>query len=119
MAELRYRAYISYSHKDEVWAAWLHHAHEPYRVPRHLVGSKTWWQLHAEDFFDRLVIAPELAETGSNDFRSCMEADTAARIYVIDGDFANASSEIAYLESRGYADPGFIQFCEDNRLCGR
>jgi tetratricopeptide (TPR) repeat protein len=59
------------------------------------------------------------AEAGSNEFRSCMEADTAARIYVIDGDFANASSEIAYLESRGYADPGFIQFCEDNGLCGR
>jgi hypothetical protein len=76
-----------------------------------------WWQLHGEDFFDRMPIAPELAEAGSNEFRSCMEADTAARIYVIDGDFANASSEIAYLESRGYADPGFIQFCKDNGLC--
>ena len=61
MAELRYKAYISYSYKDEVWAAWLHHALESYRVPRHLVGS----------------------------------------------------------ESRGYADPGFIQFCEDNGLCER
>ena len=41
MAELRYRAYISYSHKDEAWAAWLHRALESYRVPRHLVGTKT------------------------------------------------------------------------------
>ena len=38
MTELRYRAYISYSHKDEVWAAWLHRALESYRVPRKLVG---------------------------------------------------------------------------------
>ena len=41
MAVFRYKAYISYSHKDEAWAAWLHHALESYRVPRHLVGSKS------------------------------------------------------------------------------
>lgn len=36
-----YRAYVSYSHKDEAWAKWLHHALESYRVPRKLVGSQT------------------------------------------------------------------------------
>lgn len=41
MTELRYRAYISYSHKDERLAAWLHRALESYRVPRKLVGTKT------------------------------------------------------------------------------
>ena len=41
MTDLRYRAYISYSHKDEVWAAWLHRALESYRVPRNLVGHKS------------------------------------------------------------------------------
>jgi len=41
MTELRYRAFISYSHKDEAWAAWLHRALESYRVPRNLVGGKT------------------------------------------------------------------------------
>ncbi len=41
MTELRYRAYISYSHRDEHWAAWLHHALENYRLPRKLVGIKT------------------------------------------------------------------------------
>jgi len=41
MAEPRYKAYISYSHKDESWAAWLHRALESYRVPRNLVGNKT------------------------------------------------------------------------------
>jgi tetratricopeptide (TPR) repeat protein len=41
MTERRYRAYISYSHRDERWAARLHRALESYRVPRKLVGRKT------------------------------------------------------------------------------
>jgi tetratricopeptide (TPR) repeat protein len=36
-----YRAFISYSHRDERWAAWLHRALERYRVPRRLVGRNT------------------------------------------------------------------------------
>jgi len=36
---LRYRAFISYSHIDESWAAWLHKSLESYRVPRRLVGT--------------------------------------------------------------------------------
>jgi len=41
MAAFRYKAYISYSHRDETWVAWLHRALESYRVPRNLVGNKT------------------------------------------------------------------------------
>ena len=41
MAEFRYKAYISYSHRDEAWAKWLHRALEFYRVPRKLVGNRT------------------------------------------------------------------------------
>ena len=37
----KYRAFISYSHADEKWAAWLHRALETYRVPKHLVGTST------------------------------------------------------------------------------
>ncbi len=37
----KYQAYVSYSHKDEKWAAWLHKKLEAYRVPSHLVGRKT------------------------------------------------------------------------------
>jgi eukaryotic-like serine/threonine-protein kinase len=37
----RYRAFIAYSHRDQVWARWLHRALESYRVPRRLVGEKT------------------------------------------------------------------------------
>src|SRR5687768_16173517 len=37
----KYRAFISYSHRDEYWARWLHRTIETYRVPRHLVGRAT------------------------------------------------------------------------------
>jgi tetratricopeptide (TPR) repeat protein len=33
---LRYSAFISYNHKDEAHARWLHRALETYRLPRHL-----------------------------------------------------------------------------------
>jgi tetratricopeptide (TPR) repeat protein len=39
MTSLRYWAYISYSHRDEKWARWLHNAIETYRVPGQLVGK--------------------------------------------------------------------------------
>ena len=37
----KYRAFISYSHRDEAWATWLHKALETYRVPKRLVGQTT------------------------------------------------------------------------------
>ncbi|NID16699.1 toll/interleukin-1 receptor domain-containing protein [Luteibacter yeojuensis] len=37
----RYRAFLSYSHRDEPWARWLHKALEGYVVPRRLVGRCT------------------------------------------------------------------------------
>ena len=37
----RYRAFISYSHQDKSWAAWLHRALEAYVIPRRLVGQTT------------------------------------------------------------------------------
>jgi len=43
VSELRYKAYISYSHRDEAWAKWLHRALESYRVPRRLVGKPGSW----------------------------------------------------------------------------
>lgn len=41
LADSKYRAFISYSHRDEKWAAWLHAALETYRVPKALVGKTT------------------------------------------------------------------------------
>jgi tetratricopeptide (TPR) repeat protein len=40
-SSFRYRAFISYSHRDEPWAKWLHRALERYQVPRRLVGRAT------------------------------------------------------------------------------
>mgnify|MGYP001812286981 CR=1 FL=1 len=37
---MRYRAFISYSHADQKWAAWLHRALESYRTPWRLVGKQ-------------------------------------------------------------------------------
>ena len=37
----RYRAFISYSHRDSGWASWLHNALEHYRPPKDLVGTVT------------------------------------------------------------------------------
>jgi tetratricopeptide (TPR) repeat protein len=40
-AVFRYRAFISYSHRDEQWAGWLHRGLERYRVPPRLIGQRT------------------------------------------------------------------------------
>ena len=37
---MRYKAYISYCHADQAWAAWFHKSLESFRVPRRLVGTK-------------------------------------------------------------------------------
>lgn len=39
MQAFQYRAFISYSHQDRKWAAWLQRALERYRVPKRLVGA--------------------------------------------------------------------------------
>ena len=36
----RYKAFISYSHRDKDWGAWLQRSLERYRVPRRLVGTQ-------------------------------------------------------------------------------
>jgi hypothetical protein len=37
----KYWAFLSYSHRDAKWGAWLHSALESYRPPKQLVGSIT------------------------------------------------------------------------------
>ncbi len=37
----KYRAFISYSHRDARWASWLHAVLESYRIPKPLVGKLT------------------------------------------------------------------------------
>jgi hypothetical protein len=40
-AAYRYRAFLSYSHRDMAWAKWLHRTLEVYRIDRDLVGRET------------------------------------------------------------------------------
>jgi MTH538 TIR-like domain (DUF1863) len=37
----KYRAFISYSHRDSGWASWLHSSLEKYRPPKSLIGTVT------------------------------------------------------------------------------
>ncbi len=41
LPDLKYRAFISYSHTDSSIVRWLHRAMEAYRVPKRLVGQVT------------------------------------------------------------------------------
>ena len=40
-AAIKYRAFLSYSHRDTPWAKWLHAALEGYRIDKDLVGRQT------------------------------------------------------------------------------
>jgi hypothetical protein len=41
MPTLKYRAFLSYSHRDTAWAKWVHRALEAYRIDKDLVGRET------------------------------------------------------------------------------
>ena len=41
MDQPKYRAFLSYSHRDAKWAGWLHKSLESYRPPKILVGTST------------------------------------------------------------------------------
>ena len=40
-AAIKYRAFLSYSHRDKAWGRWLHSALEGYRIDKDLVGRET------------------------------------------------------------------------------
>ena len=39
---IKYRAFLSYSHRDKAWGQWLHSALESYRIDKDLVGRETF-----------------------------------------------------------------------------
>ena len=77
-----------------------------------------WWQINGNTNFEDSPHIPDFGQTVSSEYRSCTEADSAARGYILEGETANAVREVEYLRSRGYAEPGFIRFCEQHDLCG-
>jgi tetratricopeptide (TPR) repeat protein len=52
-----------------------------------------------------------------DEVRSCLDADTAARLSLIRDDGAQAERYSSYLLRRGYFEPGFVQFCRMHDLC--
>ena len=40
MREIKYWAFISYSHKDKAWADWLHKNIEDYKIPKEFLNKK-------------------------------------------------------------------------------
>ena len=41
LAEIKYRAFLSYCHADKTWAKWLHGALEGFRIDKDLIGRET------------------------------------------------------------------------------
>jgi hypothetical protein len=41
MADVRYKAFVSYSWRDAGWGNWLHSGLETYRTPKSLIGRET------------------------------------------------------------------------------
>lgn len=76
-----------------------------------------WWRLNGEDKFDGLPDVTEFSQTSGSEFRSCTEAESAARNYVITNKKDLATREVEYLHARGYAEPNFMRFCKVHKLC--
>ena len=41
VGDYKYKAFISYSHKDRKWARWLHRRLETYPIPKNIIGNVT------------------------------------------------------------------------------
>jgi tetratricopeptide (TPR) repeat protein len=90
-----------------------------YEIQRLVKTRYQWWLINGNDKFDQLPVLQRFDQNTAVEFRSCFEADSAARMYMIEKDKDGAAREVAYLQSRGYADPDFISFCEKHDLCER
>lgn len=83
-------------------------ARDIYDIQRLVLASYLWWQLNGKDNLDRFPVPTGFSQASTGEFRSCVEADSAARMFMIDVDRESAITEVAYLRDRGYADPHFI-----------
>jgi hypothetical protein len=86
-------------------------------ILRALRAKYLWWEQTGSEGLDQFAVPNEAAVKSDSKFRSCAEADIAARMYVIEGDSGKAAEQVKYLQERGYAEPGFIRFCTKHALC--
>jgi tetratricopeptide (TPR) repeat protein len=84
---------------------------------RRTLAQYHWWRLTGEDSFYKQRGASSENWFSSQEFKSCNNAETAARRYVMDGEFDKATKEIAYLTAKGYSTPRFMRFCNTHGLC--
>jgi len=95
-----------------------HQKEEDIFYTQNLVRARyQWWQLNPKDDFQGFPVMPGFGQASVGEYRSCIEADSSARLFVIEDDKTNAANEVAYLRARGYADPNFIRFCKQHELC--
>jgi tetratricopeptide (TPR) repeat protein len=89
--DYKYRAFISYSHKDEKWAAWLHDALETFKVPRYLVGETTTMGLIPERMGKVFRDREELSSSHSlgTELTQALE-DSACQIVICSPNAANS-----------------------------
>jgi tetratricopeptide (TPR) repeat protein len=87
-----------------------------FELSRLVEARYQWWRLNGSGKYDPFPDMSEFFPVSGGEFRSCIEADSAARLFVMQGDSTGATREAGYLKSNGYADPWFIRFCEDNGL---
>ncbi len=111
MDNIRYRAFISYSHRDLQWGAWLQRALERYRIPSRLVGGEGSFgpipRRLAPVFRDRedLSSAPDLSAR----VKEALQASEALVVVCSPAAAASAwvSEEINYFQQLGRADRVF------------
>jgi len=84
---------------------------------RQVQASYQWWLLNGTKDSQHLSMLTVVTPPSAGAYQSCTEADTVARLAVIENDRDRAVREVAYLQSRGYADPGFVRFCKQHDLC--
>ena len=57
-----------------------------------------WWELTGEDNADLVAVMPALVQKSTSEFRSCIKAESAAQVYLIEGDTESAAREVSYLD---------------------
>jgi tetratricopeptide (TPR) repeat protein len=89
--DYKYRAFISYSHKDEKWASWLHKALETFKIPKYLVGETTPMGIVPERMGKVFRDREELASSTSlgSELTQALE-DSACQIVICSPNAANS-----------------------------
>ena len=83
---------------------------------RILQARYQWWEQNGEEGLDFFTVPQDAGNESTDEFRSCSAVEIAARMYALEGDNASAATEVKYLVERGYVEPGFMRFCEQNGL---